>query len=45
VKTAVMCEDVARSAHIARQLGEVRPIDDADVTRLWDRYQNVYGQH
>jgi L-ribulose-5-phosphate 4-epimerase len=44
VKTAVMCEDVARTVHIARQLGEPRPIPDDDVTRLWERYQNVYGQ-
>jgi L-ribulose-5-phosphate 4-epimerase len=39
-----MCEDVARTVHIARQLGEPNPIPDEDVARLWDRYQNVYGQ-
>lgn len=44
VKAAVMCEDVARTAHIARQLGEPVPIPAADVDRLYDRYQNVYGQ-
>jgi L-ribulose-5-phosphate 4-epimerase len=44
VKAAVMCEDVARSVHLARQLGEPLPIAPADVTRLYDRYQNVYGQ-
>lgn len=44
VKTAVMCEDVARTVHIARQLGEPKPIPDDDITRLWERYQNVYGQ-
>ncbi len=44
VKAAVMCEDVARSVHIARQLGEPLPIADADIDRLYDRYQNVYGQ-
>ena len=27
VKAAVMCEDVARTVHIARQLGEPLPID------------------
>ncbi len=27
VKTAVMCEDVARTVHIARQLGEPLPIN------------------
>jgi L-ribulose-5-phosphate 4-epimerase len=44
VKAAVMCEDVARTVHIARQLGEPVPIDQADIDRLYDRYQNVYGQ-
>jgi L-ribulose-5-phosphate 4-epimerase len=44
VKTAVMCEDVARTVHIARQLGDVVPIDQADVDALYARYQNVYGQ-
>jgi L-ribulose-5-phosphate 4-epimerase len=44
VKAAVMCEDVARTVHIARQLGEPIPIDPSDVDSLFDRYQNVYGQ-
>jgi L-ribulose-5-phosphate 4-epimerase len=44
VKAAVMCEDVARTVHIARQLGEPLPIEPADVDRLYERYQNVYGQ-
>jgi L-ribulose-5-phosphate 4-epimerase len=44
VKTAVMCEDVARTVHIARQLGDPVPIDSSDIDKLWDRYQNVYGQ-
>ncbi|WP_329457666.1 L-ribulose-5-phosphate 4-epimerase [Streptomyces sp. NBC_01497] len=44
VKAAVMCEDVARSVHISRQLGEPLPIDPGDVDRLHARYQNVYGQ-
>ena len=44
VKAAVMCEDVARSVHLSRQLGEPLPIAKADIDRLYDRYQNVYGQ-
>jgi len=44
VKSAVMCEDVARSTHIARQLGPLVPIPQDDVDALHDRYQNVYGQ-
>jgi L-ribulose-5-phosphate 4-epimerase len=44
VKAAVMCEDVARTVHIARQLGEPLPIANRDVDSLYARYQDVYGQ-
>jgi L-ribulose-5-phosphate 4-epimerase len=44
VKAAVMCEDVARTVHLARQLGAPLPIGDADIDALYDRYQHVYGQ-
>jgi L-ribulose-5-phosphate 4-epimerase len=44
VKAAVMCEDVARTVHIARQLGTPIPLDPDLIDRLFDRYQNVYGQ-
>jgi L-ribulose-5-phosphate 4-epimerase len=44
VKTAVMCEDVARTVHIARQLGPCVPIAPADIDALYARYQNAYGQ-
>jgi L-ribulose-5-phosphate 4-epimerase len=44
VKAAVMCEDVARTIHLARTLGAPLPIAQADVDRLYERYQNVYGQ-
>jgi L-ribulose-5-phosphate 4-epimerase len=44
VKAAVMCEDVARTVHLARQLGEPMPIERADIDRLYVRYQKVYGQ-
>ena len=44
VKAAVMCEEVARTVHIARQLGEPLPIAQSDIDSLYDRYQNVYGQ-
>ena len=44
VKAAVMVEEVARTVHISRQLGEPLPIAQADIDRLYDRYQNVYGQ-
>jgi L-ribulose-5-phosphate 4-epimerase len=39
-----MLEDVARSVHVARQLGEPARIAQPDVDSLFDRYQNVYGQ-
>jgi L-ribulose-5-phosphate 4-epimerase len=44
VKAAVMCEDVARTVHLARVLGAPQPIAASDVDALHDRYQNVYGQ-
>ena len=44
VKAAVMCEDVARTVHISRQLGDPVPIPQQHVDALFDRYQNVYGQ-
>jgi L-ribulose-5-phosphate 4-epimerase len=44
VKAAVMAEDVARTVHIARQLGELIPIPQHSIDSLFDRYQNVYGQ-
>jgi L-ribulose-5-phosphate 4-epimerase len=44
VKAAVLCEEVARTVHISRQLGEPLPIAQSDVDRLYDRYQNAYGQ-
>ena len=44
VKAAVMCEDVARTVHLARSLGDPVPIARDDIDALYDRYQNVYGQ-
>lgn len=44
VKAAVMCEEVARTVHIARQLGEPHAIDQAKIASLYERYQNVYGR-
>jgi L-ribulose-5-phosphate 4-epimerase len=44
VKAAVMCEDVARTVHIARQLGDPVALSAAQIDALFDRYQNVYGQ-
>ena len=44
VKAAVMVEDAARTVHYARQGGEPLPISREEIDRLYDRYQNVYGQ-
>jgi L-ribulose-5-phosphate 4-epimerase len=44
VKAAVMCEDVARTVHLAHQLGPVARLDQGAIDDLYDRYQNVYGQ-
>lgn len=44
VKAAVMCEDVARTVLLARSLGELVRLEEADIDALYDRYQNAYGQ-
>ncbi len=44
VRAAVMCEEVARTAAAARQLGPAIPIPQETIDRLYHRYQNVYGQ-
>ncbi|MFJ1755375.1 L-ribulose-5-phosphate 4-epimerase [Kitasatospora sp. NPDC088134] len=44
VKAAVMCEDVARTVHLSRLLGDPQPLAMDDIDRLNFRYQNVYGQ-
>jgi L-ribulose-5-phosphate 4-epimerase len=45
LKAAVMCEDVARTVHLARALGTPIPLAGKEIDALYDRYQNVYGQH
>lgn len=45
VKAAVMIEEVARTVHAALQLGEPIPIPQEKIDHLYNRYQNVYGQH
>jgi L-ribulose-5-phosphate 4-epimerase len=44
LKAAIMCEDNAKSAYIAEQLGGGLEIPQAQVDSLFSRYQNVYGQ-
>ncbi|WP_300047899.1 L-ribulose-5-phosphate 4-epimerase [Trueperella sp.] len=44
VKAAVLCEEVARTVAIAEQIGSLIPIPEEALGRLYERYQNVYGQ-
>jgi L-ribulose-5-phosphate 4-epimerase len=44
VKAAVMCEDVARTVHLARVHGELTPLPQDQVDALYRRYQEHYGQ-
>jgi L-ribulose-5-phosphate 4-epimerase len=45
VQAAVMCEDVARTVHLARALGPLDPLPADQVDALHERYTHVYGQH
>jgi L-ribulose-5-phosphate 4-epimerase len=44
VQAAVMCEDVARTVHLARALGTPDPLAPDQVDALHQRYTHVYGQ-
>jgi L-ribulose-5-phosphate 4-epimerase len=44
VKAAVMCEDVARTVHLARALGDIAPLPPEHVDALYARYRDHYGQ-
>jgi len=44
LKTAVMVEDVARTAWLALQIGRPEVIPDDYVAKLHHRYKHVYGQ-
>jgi L-ribulose-5-phosphate 4-epimerase len=44
LKAAVMCEDAARTVHLARELGDPIPLTREDIDALHDRYQRAYGQ-
>ncbi len=44
VKAAVMTEDNAAIVWTALQIGTPLTIDPSDIDKLYDRYQNVYGQ-
>jgi L-ribulose-5-phosphate 4-epimerase len=44
VQAAVMCEDVAKTVHLARALGSPAPLASDQVDALHQRYTTVYGQ-
>jgi len=44
VKAAIMTEDNAAIVWTALQLGAPLKLDPSDIDKLYDRYQNVYGQ-
>lgn len=44
LKAAVMCEDVAKTVHLATLKGMPIPIPSEEIRRGYERYQNKYGQ-
>jgi L-ribulose-5-phosphate 4-epimerase len=44
LQVAVMTEDVAKTVHLATQLGQVRELPPEEVKKWYDRYRYGYGQ-
>jgi L-ribulose-5-phosphate 4-epimerase len=44
VKAAVMCEDAARTVHLARSLGAPQSLSPDEIDALHRRYKDHYGQ-
>ena len=44
VQAAVMCEDAARTVHLARAFGEPAPLAQEHIDALHERYTRHYGQ-
>lgn len=44
VKAAIMVEDIAKTVHLALQLGRPNEIPAAEVEKLHYRYTHIYGQ-
>ena len=44
LKAAIMCEDVAKTVHLAMLKGTPIPIPEEEVRRGYKRYQEKYGQ-
>jgi L-ribulose-5-phosphate 4-epimerase len=43
-KAAVMLEDVAKTCHLALQLGKPEPLPESEVHKWYERYHTTYGQ-
>jgi L-ribulose-5-phosphate 4-epimerase len=44
VQAAVMCEDAARTVHLARAYGDPQPLSQDQIDALHQRYTTEYGQ-
>ena len=44
IKAAIMTEDVAKTAHLALQLGQPNEIPPKEASKWFDRYHGRYGQ-
>jgi len=44
LKAAVMLEDVAKTCHLALQIGSANPLPPEEVRKWYDRYHTAYGQ-
>jgi L-ribulose-5-phosphate 4-epimerase len=44
LKAAVMLEDVAKTCHLALQLGTPKPLPAEEVRKWYERYHSTYGQ-
>jgi L-ribulose-5-phosphate 4-epimerase len=44
LKAAVMVEDVAKTVHLAMQIGDLREISPAEAEKWYKRYHERYGQ-
>jgi len=44
LKAAVMTEDVAKTVHLAMQIGDPKPLAAEEAEKWYDRYHNRYGQ-
>ncbi|MCE9547600.1 MAG: class II aldolase/adducin family protein [Planctomycetia bacterium] len=44
LKAAVMVEDVARTVHLAMQIGQIQLIPEHEARKWHSRYQTTYGQ-